>query len=50
MAENPNAHTVFVQIIERPQRKLILKRGTKARDYFEYCEEVGCDIWGCCAA
>lgn len=46
MAENPNAHTVFVQIIERPQRKLILKRGTKARDYFEYCEEVGCDIWG----
>jgi len=46
MAENPNARTVFVQVIERPRRKLILMRGTKARDYFEYCEEVGCDIWG----
>lgn len=37
---------VFVQVIERPARKLILKRGTNAKDYFEYCEEVGCDIWG----
>lgn len=46
MAENPNVHTVFVQVIERPERKLILKRGIRARDYFEYCEEVGCDIWG----
>jgi len=46
MAENPNVHTVFVQVIERPERKLVLKRGIKARDYFEYCEEVGCDIWG----
>ena len=41
-----NANTVFVQVIERPERKLILKRGKKAEDYFEYCEEVGCDIWG----
>jgi AraC-like DNA-binding protein len=38
--------TVFVQVIERPARKLILKRGRTAKDYFEYCEEVGCDIWG----
>ncbi|MGI5971819.1 MAG: AraC family transcriptional regulator, partial [Oscillospiraceae bacterium] len=37
---------VFVQVIERPARKLILKRGTNAKDYSEYCEEVGCDIWG----
>ncbi|MGL5512945.1 MAG: helix-turn-helix transcriptional regulator, partial [Sporomusa sp.] len=37
---------VFTQVIERPARKLILKRGTKAADYFAYCEEVGCDVWG----
>lgn len=38
--------TVFVQIVERPARKLILRRGTKATDYFAYCEELGCDDWG----
>ncbi len=37
---------VFTQVIERPKRKLVLKRGITATDYFEYCEEVGCDIWG----
>ncbi|MEL7648388.1 MAG: AraC family transcriptional regulator [Sedimentibacter sp.] len=37
--------TVFVQIVERPERKCLIKRGRKAKDYFEYCEEVGCDIW-----
>jgi AraC-like DNA-binding protein len=46
MAKNQNVNTVFVQVIERPARKLILKRGIKATHYFEYCEEVGCDIWG----
>ncbi len=38
--------TVFTQVIERPKRKLICKRGIKATHYFEYCEEVGCDVWG----
>jgi len=33
---------VFTQIVERPVRKLILKRGIKADEYFAYCEEVGC--------
>lgn len=37
--------TIFVQIIERPQRKLLLKRGIKATEYFAYCDEVGCDVW-----
>ena len=32
---------IFTQIIERPARKLILKRGVSADDYFSYCEEVG---------
>ena len=38
--------TVFVQVMERPARKLMLKRGIKATDYYEYCAEVGCDVWG----
>lgn len=33
---------IFTQIVERPKRKLLLRRGIKATDYFEYCEEVGC--------
>lgn len=43
--KNENANTVFVQVIEKPARKLILKRGVNASHYFEYCEEVGCDVW-----
>ena len=37
---------IFIQVIQKPQRKIILKRGIKAEDYFSYCEEVGCDVWG----
>jgi AraC-like DNA-binding protein len=44
MRETPS--TIFVQIMDRPARKVILKRGKTAKDYFEYCDEVGCDIWG----
>ncbi|ATW26844.1 helix-turn-helix domain-containing protein [Candidatus Formimonas warabiya] len=40
-----NLNTVFVQVVDRPARKLILKRGMKAAHYFEYCEEVGCEVW-----
>lgn len=39
------AKFIFVQIIERPERKCLVKRGIKAREYFEYCDEVGCDVW-----
>lgn len=46
MSENKNPLTIFVQVIERPARKLIIRRGVKATDYYEYCEEVDCDIWG----
>ncbi len=38
--------TVFIQVIEKPARKVIIKRGIKATEYFSYCEEVGCDVWG----
>ena len=37
---------VFIQVIEKPERKVIIKRGKTAKHYFEYCEEVGCDVWG----
>lgn len=46
MEEKKSVNTVFVQVIDRPARKLILKRGINAKDYFEYCEEVDCKIWG----
>jgi AraC family transcriptional regulator len=45
MTEKEKTNTVFVQVVERPRRKLILKRGVKAAHYFDYCEEVGCDVW-----
>ena len=46
MDKERKASTVFVQVVERPERKLILLRGIKATHYFEYCEVVGCDVWG----
>jgi AraC family transcriptional regulator len=41
-----NIQTVFTQVVNRPARKFILQRGREAEDYFEYCGEVGCDVWG----
>ena len=38
--------SVFVQVIEKPERKVIIKRGKEATEYFKYSEEVGCDVWG----
>ncbi len=38
--------TVFIQVLEKPARKVLIKRGIKAEEYFAYCQEVGCDIWG----
>lgn len=46
MSEKPIVNTVFVQVIDRPERKIVLKRGIKATHYFEYCEELGCnEVW-----
>ena len=41
-----NVQSVFLQIIRKPERKVVIKRGVRAEDYFPYCEEVGCDVWG----
>lgn len=45
MSDTLKTNTIFVQVVERPARKLILKRGVKAEDYYAYCEEVGCEVW-----
>lgn len=46
MKKEKETKTVFVQVIQRPARKLLLKRGVTAKGYFEYCEEVSCDeVW-----
>lgn len=45
MNESSKTKTVFVQIVERPARKALIRRGKSATEYFQYCEEVGCDVW-----
>lgn len=46
VSEMSEIRNVFIQLIEKPARKVILKRGIKANDYWSYCNEVGCDVWG----
>ena len=41
-----NVQSVFVQPVHRPARRAIIRRGVRAEEYFAYCEEVGCDVWG----
>jgi AraC-like DNA-binding protein len=43
---NEPTNIVFAQVIERSKRKALIKRGVSATEYFQYCEEVGCDVWG----
>lgn len=38
--------SVFIQVIEKPAHKVVVKRGIKAEEYWAYCEEVGCEVWG----
>lgn len=37
---------VFIQLIRKPERLCIIKRGINADEYFSYCNEVGCDVYG----
>ena len=41
-----NVRNVFIQVIRKPARKVLIKRGKTAAEYFAYCGEVGCDVWG----
>ena len=45
-----NLQSVFVQIVHKPERNVLIKRAKTAEDYFAYCEEVGCDVWGMLAS
>lgn len=44
--EMKNLQSVYIQVIRKPERGVIIKRGIKAKDYFEYCDEVSCEVWG----
>lgn len=46
MSNMSEIRNVYIQVIEKPARKVIIKRGVKATDYWSYCQEVGCDVWG----
>lgn len=37
---------IVIQVVDRPLRKVIIKRGKNATDYWSYCQEAGCDVWG----
>ena len=37
---------IFIHLITKPERKVIIKRGITAANYWDYCNEVGCDVWG----
>lgn len=41
-----NSRKVMVQRIHKDANQVIIKRGIKATDYWSYCNEVGCDVWG----
>lgn len=41
-----DTQSIFVQVVHKPERLCIIKRGILAEDYFPYCEEVSCDVWG----
>jgi len=46
VSEMSEIRNVFIQVVEKPERKVIIKRGVKATEYWSYCKEVGCDVWG----
>lgn len=37
---------VFLQVVDKPARRVVIKRGIRAAQYWDYCQEVGCDVWG----
>lgn len=41
---------VHLSLVNKPERKVIIKRGIQATEYWTYCQEVGCDVWGILAS
>ena len=36
---------ISIRLIEKPERKVSIKRGVKATEYWSYCNELGCEVW-----
>ncbi|ADL52237.1 hypothetical protein [Clostridium cellulovorans] len=45
MKEEKNFNRFSMEVIDKPARKMILRRGKDATEYFWYCKEVGYDNW-----
>ncbi len=41
-----NIKNIFISVVQKPERKIVIKRGKTATEYWMYCNEVGCDVWG----
>lgn len=41
-----NVKNIFIKVVDKPERKVFVKRGVTATEYWSYCNEVGCDVWG----
>lgn len=50
MSAIDQSRAVKILLLERPSRKLVIRRAVGANDYFSYCSEVGCEdfdkTWG----
>lgn len=36
---------ITLRMVEKPARRVLIKRGVSADNYWDYCQEVGCDLW-----
>ena len=41
-----NIQPIFIQVIRKPERLCVIRRAVHAEDYFPYCQEVSCEVWG----
>ena len=41
-----NTKNIFIKVIHKPERKVIIRRAKTATEYWTHCNEVGCDVWG----
>ncbi len=41
-----HTQTVFLREMDKPQRQMIIRRSASADNYWDYCNQVGCDVWG----
>ena len=41
-----DVQSVIVTVVHKPARRAVIRRGVKAEHYMDYCNEVGCEVWG----